>query len=489
MNSLAWRLQDATLLKTQSFVDGHWVSAEPAASVQVKNPANGELIATLACADKQLTRSAIASAESAQRDWRKLPAKTRCQMLMRWHDLMMVHIEDLATIITLEQGKPLREAQAEIRYAAAYIEWFAEEAKRVYGDIIPAPSEDKRIVCLKEPIGVVAAITPWNFPSAMITRKAAPALATGCAIVIKPALETPLSALALAELSQRAGIPSGVFNVLVGENEEIGSELTSNPVIRKLSFTGSTRVGKILQRACSSTLKRTSMELGGNAPFIVFEDADMDAAIVGALASKYRNSGQTCVCSNRFFVHKDIYDEFIERLSNQLKGVKLGDGLDPETDMGPLITSQAVDNVDRVVRQAVEQGARLVSGGARSPVGELFYQPTVLADVQSDMAIFSLEIFGPVIPIIRFSTEEEVISAANSSEFGLASYVYTRDIGRVWRVAEALEYGMVGVNDSAISNEMAPFGGVKQSGFGREGSKYGIEDYLEIKYVLMGGLR
>jgi len=488
LSSLTGRLQDSTLLKTQSFVDNHWVSADSAIKLDVTNPANGDLVATVACADQHLARVAIASAERAQSGWRRMSSKARSETLRRWHDLMLANADDLATILTLEQGKPIREARAEIRYAAAYIEWFAEEAKRVYGDVIPAPSEDKRIVCLKEPIGVVAAITPWNFPCAMITRKAAPALATGCSIVIKPALETPLSALALAELARRAGVPGGVLNVLVGENEEIGPELTSNPVVRKLSFTGSTRVGKILQKACSSTLKRTSMELGGNAPFIVFEDADLEAAVTGALTSKYRNSGQTCVGSNRFFVHEDIYTDFIERLSASLTNIKLGNGLDPDTDMGPLITNQAIEKVDRLVNHAIEQGARLASGGSRSSVGELFYKPTVLADVTSDMAICDMEIFGPVMPVIRFTTEEEVVAAANDSEFGLASYVYTRDIGRVWRVAEALEYGMVGINEGAISNEMAPFGGVKQSGFGREGSKYGVEDYLEIKYVLMGGL-
>jgi succinate-semialdehyde dehydrogenase/glutarate-semialdehyde dehydrogenase len=389
--------------------------------------------------------------------------------------------------MTLEQGKIIAESRGEVAYGASYIEWFAEQAKRIEGDVIPGPSPDKRIVCIKQPVGVCAAITPWNFPNAMITRKAAPALAAGCSIVIKPASETPLSALALAELASRAGIPDGVFNVVVGSSTEIGNELTSNPVVRKLSFTGSTEVGKLLEAQCVPTLKKTSMELGGNAPFIVFDDADLDAAVQGALVSKYRNSGQTCVCSNRLLVHNSIADAFTKKLVDAVSTFRLGNGLD-EVDLGPLVNQRAVQDVDALVQSTVAAGATVACGGGPSPLGGNFYLPTVLTGVTPDMAVFRNEIFGPVAPVTTFETEEEAIALANDTEFGLASYFYTRDIGRVWRVSEALEYGIVGVNEGIISNEMAPFGGVKESGSGREGSKYGIEDYLEIKYVLMGGI-
>jgi succinate-semialdehyde dehydrogenase/glutarate-semialdehyde dehydrogenase len=399
----------------------------------------------------------------------------------------MAHQEDLARIMTLEQGKIIAESRGEVAYGASYIEWFAEQAKRIDGDVIPGPSPDKRIVCIKQPVGVCAAITPWNFPNAMITRKAAPALAAGCSIVIKPASETPLSALALAELASRAGIPDGVINVVVGSSTEIGNELTSNPVVRKLSFTGSTEVGKLLEAQCVPTLKKTSMELGGNAPFIVFDDADLDAAVQGALVSKYRNSGQTCVCSNRLLVHNSIADAFTKKLVDAVSTFRLGNGLD-DVDLGPLVNQRAVQDVDALVQSTVAAGATVACGGGPSPLGGNFYLPTVLTGVTPDMAVFRNEIFGPVAPVTTFETEEEAIALANDTEFGLASYFYTRDIGRVWRVSEKLEYGIVGVNEGIISNEMAPFGGVKESGSGREGSKYGIEDYVEIKYVLMGGI-
>jgi succinate-semialdehyde dehydrogenase/glutarate-semialdehyde dehydrogenase len=419
--------------------------------------------------------------------WRAVPAKVRSNILRDWFNLIMAHQEDLARIMTLEQGKIIAESRGEVAYGASYIEWFAEQAKRIEGDVIPGPSPDKRIVCIKQPVGVCAAITPWNFPNAMITRKAAPALAAGCSIVIKPASETPLSALALAELASRAGIPDGVFNVVVGSSTEIGNELTSNPVVRKLSFTGSTEVGKLLEAQCVPTLKKTSMELGGNAPFIVFDDADLDAAVQGALVSKYRNSGQTCVCSNRLLVHNSIADAFTKKLVDAVSTFRLGNGLD-EVDLGPLVNQRAVQDVDALVQSTVAAGATVACGGGPSPLGGNFYLPTVLTGVTPDMAVFRNEIFGPVAPVTTFETEEEAIALANDTEFGLASYFYTRDIGRVWRVSEALEYGIVGVNEGIISNEMAPFGGVKESGSGREGSKYGIEDYLEIKYVLMGGI-
>jgi succinate-semialdehyde dehydrogenase/glutarate-semialdehyde dehydrogenase len=420
--------------------------------------------------------------------WREVPAKVRAQVLRRWFDLMMAHQEDLAVIMTTEQGKTLAESRGEVAYGASFMEWFGEQAKRIDGDVIPAPSADKRVICIKQPIGVVAAITPWNFPNAMIARKAAPALAAGCTIVIKPASETPLSALAMAELAERAGVPAGVVNVVVGSSSEIGPALTDSPLVRKLTFTGSTEVGRRLEQACSVTLKRTSMELGGNAPFIVFEDADLDAAVQGAVVSKYRNSGQTCVCTNRILVQDSIHDEFVSRLVAATAELKMGNGLDEGVQQGPLVNVGAVGDVEQLVQRSTEAGAHIALGGARSDLGPCYYQPTVLTGVTPDMAVFRNEIFGPVAPVTAFRDEAEAIALANDTEFGLASYFYTRDIGRVWRVAEALDYGMVGINEGIISNEMAPFGGVKASGSGREGSKYGIDDYLEIKYILMGGL-
>ena len=474
------QLNDEALYRTKSFINGLWVDADDGATLEVTNPVNGDVLARVAKVGASETRTAIKAAASAMSVWRAVPAKVRSNILRDWFNLIMAHQEDLARIMTLEQGKIIAESRGEVAYGASYIEWFAEQAKRIDGDVIPGPSPDKRIVCIKQPVGVCAAITPWNFPNAMITRKAAPAIAAGCSIVIKPASETPLSALALAELASRAGIPDGVFNVVVGSSTEIGNELTSNPVVRKLSFTGSTEVGKLLEAQCVPTLKKTSMELGGNAPFIVFDDADLDAAVQGALVSKYRNSGQTCVCSNRLLVHTSIADAFTKKLVDAVSRFRLGNGLD-DVDLGPLVNQRAVQDVDALVQSTVAAGATVACGGGPSPLGGNFYLPTVLTGVTPDMAVFRNEIFGPVAPVTTFETEEEAIALANDTEFGLASYFYTRDIGRVWRVSEALEYGIVGVNEGIISNEMAPFGGVKESGSGREGSKYGIEDYLEIK--------
>ena len=485
---MALELSDAGLLRTEAYINGEWVSADDGARLDVLNPATGEVITSVAKVGAAETRRAIDAAEAAMAEWREVPAKVRAGHLRNWFNIIMAHQEDLARLMTVEQGKVIAEARGEVAYGASYIEWFAEQAKRIDGDVIPAPSADKRVVCLKQPVGVCAAITPWNFPSAMITRKAAPALAAGCSIVIKPASETPLSALALAELAERAGLPKGLVNVVVGSSGDIGGELTASPVIPKLSFTGSTEVGKLLEAQCVPTLKKTSMELGGNAPFIVFDDADLDAAVQGALISKYRNSGQTCVCSNRIFVQRGIAGAFTAKLVEATQALQLGNGLDEQVDCGPLVNARAVTDVDALVQATVSAGATVVLGGKPSALGGNFYEPTILTDVTSDMAVFRNEIFGPVAPIIEFDTEEEVIAMANDTEFGLASYFYTRDIGRVWRVSEALDYGMVGVNEGIISNEMAPFGGVKESGSGREGSKYGIDDYLEIKYVLMGGI-
>lgn len=477
-----------TLLRTQAYIDGNWCDALSGETLAIQNPATGETLANVAKVGKTETEKAIAAADNALPNWRALPAKTRSQILRRWFDLIMMHQEDLAQIMTVEQGKTLAESRSEVAYGASFIEWFAEQAKRIDGDVIPGPSPDKRIVCIKQPVGVVAAITPWNFPNAMIARKAGPALAAGCTIVIKPASETPLSALALAELADQAGVPAGVLNVIVGSSAEVGPELTGNPLVRKVTFTGSTPVGKQLQRECAETMKKTSMELGGNAPFIVFADADIDAAVQGALISKYRNSGQTCVCSNRLFVHESVKDQFIEKLARATAELKMGNGLDDGVGLGPLVNTRAVADVDALVQASVAAGAKVELGGAPSDLGPCYYQPTILSGVTADMAVFRNEIFGPVAPVITFTTEEEVIAMANDTEFGLASYFYTRDIGRVWRVAEALDYGIVGINEGIISNEMAPFGGVKESGSGREGSKYGIDDYVEIKYMLMGGL-
>ena len=476
------------LLRTEAYINGEWVAADNGARLPVTNPATGELLTNVAKAGAAETRRAIEAAEIAMVSWRQLPAKQRAQIMRRWFELIMENQEDLAQIMTLEQGKTVAESRGEVAYGASYIEWYAEQAKRVDGDVIPAPSSDKRIVCIKQPVGVCASITPWNFPNAMITRKAAPALAAGCTIVIKPASETPLSALALAELAHQAGIPPGVLNVLAGSSADIGEELTSNPTVRKLSFTGSTPVGKMLEAQCVPTLKKTSMELGGNAPFIVFDDADIESAVKGALISKYRNSGQTCVCSNRILVQADIAEEFTAKLIAATEALKLGNGLDDGVDLGPLVNAKAVTDVHKLVQESVAAGAKVALGGAPSDLGECFYQPTILTGIRPDMPVFRNEIFGPVAPIVTFETEAEAIELANDTEFGLASYFYTRDIGRVWRVAEALEYGIVGINEGIISNEMAPFGGIKESGSGREGSKYGIDDYLEIKYMLMGGL-
>ena len=481
-------LSDPSLLKTQAYIDGQWVDADDGATFPVTNPANGELIATVAKLGAAETARAIAAADRAMLEWKALPAKARANILRKWFDLMMANQEDLAIIMTAEQGKVLAESRGEVAYGAAFVEWFGEEAKRIDGDVIPGPSSDKRIICIKQPVGVVAAITPWNFPNAMIARKAAPALAAGCSIIIKPATETPLSAFAMAELAERAGVPAGVLNVVAGSSSHIGGEMTGNPTVRKLTFTGSTPVGKMLEAQCAETMKKTSMELGGNAPFIVFEDADMDAAIQGALISKYRNAGQTCVCSNRLFVQDSIYDAFVEKLVAATAAMTVGDGAQAGIDIGPLVNAGAVNDVDELVSASVQAGAKVALGGGAHELGGCFYQPTILTEVTADMAVFRNEIFGPVAPVIRFSTEQEVIAMANDTEFGLASYFYTRDIGRVWRVAEALEYGIVGINEGIISNEMAPFGGVKESGSGREGSKYGIDDYVEIKYMLMGGL-
>ncbi len=483
------KLADSSLLKTAAYVDGAWVQAQSGARFTVTNPATGETIAEIADQTDVDTRAAIAAAHKALPAWRAKTAKERAGLMRKWFDLMMANQEDLAVIMTAEQGKPLAESRGEIAYGASFIEWFAEEGKRVYGDVIPTPQNGRRIVVLKEPIGVVAAITPWNFPNAMITRKCAPALAAGCTFIIKPAGETPLSALAIAELAHRAGIPKGVFNVVTGTAAaKIGGELTGSPLVRKFSFTGSTEIGKLLIRQCAATVKKVSMELGGNAPFIVFDDADLDAAADGAMLSKFRNMGQTCVCANRILVQDKVYDAFAEKLAARIARLKLGNGLEVGVTQGPLINEEAVEKAERLLKDAAAKGAKIVSGGKRSALGGSFFEPTLVTGVKNDMAIAQEEIFGPVATLIRFGTEAEAIAIANDTEFGLASYFYARDLGRVWRVAEGLEYGIVGINEGIISTEVAPFGGVKESGLGREGSKYGIEDYLEIKYLAMGGL-
>ncbi|MFQ5564870.1 MAG: NAD-dependent succinate-semialdehyde dehydrogenase [Paracoccaceae bacterium] len=485
---MSMQIADKTLLKTQAFIDGKWVDADGGETLAVTNPANGEVIAEVASCGTAETRRAIEAAEAALVAWRKTTAKERSGVLRRWFDLMMESREDLAQIMTAEQGKPLAEARGEIAYGASYIEWFAEEAKRVYGDTIPEPSKDRRIVCIKQPVGVVACITPWNFPNAMLTRKIAPALAAGCTVVCKPANATPLSAYAFAELAVRAGVPAGVINIVTGRTSEIGEELTSNPIVRKLTFTGSTAVGKQLMAACAATVKRTSMELGGNAPFIVFEDADLDAAVAGAIICKFRNAGQTCVCANRILVQESVYDEFTGKLMAAAAGLKMGNGTAEGVSIGPLINEEAANDVLAFVEDALSKGANVAAGGHRSDLGACFVEPTVLTNVSDDMRVFREEIFGPVAPLFKFRTEEEAIAMANDTEVGLACYFYARDIGRIWRVGEALEYGIVGINEGIISNEMAPFGGIKESGQGREGSKYGMDDYLEIKYMCVGGL-
>jgi len=484
----ALELKNPTLFREACYVDGEWIQADSGQSVPVDNPATGEVIGKVPKVGMVETKRAIEAANRAFLTWSKKTAKERAGILRRWFDLMMANQEDLARLMTVEQGKPLTESRGEVAYAAAFLEWFGEEAKRIYGDTIPQHQADKRIVVIKQPIGVVACITPWNFPLAMITRKVGPALAAGCTVVAKPASQTPFSALALAELAEQAGVPKGVFNVVTGGARDIGGELTSNPIVRKLSFTGSTEIGKVLMAQCAGTVKKLSLELGGNAPFIVFDDADLDAAVEGAIASKYRNTGQTCVCTNRLLVQDSVYDAFATKLVAAVKTLKPAPGLEPGATQGPLIDSAALEKVEEHVRDAQSKGARVLAGGKQHALGGRFYEPTVLADVTSQMAVAREETFGPVAPLFRFKTEAEAVSLANDTEFGLAAYFYGRDIARVWRVAEALEYGIVGINTGLISTEVAPFGGVKESGLGREGSKYGIEEFVEIKYMCFGGI-
>ncbi len=482
-------LSDPKLLRSKALVNGEWLDSVSNQTFDVLNPANGEAIASVSKCGQAETQRAIKAAEQAFENWRETGAKARSALLMNWHDLIVDNIDDLAMILTTEMGKPLKEARGEIAYGANYVKWFAEEAKRIYGDTLPSPASDKRVVVLKQPIGVIACITPWNFPNAMLARKIAPALAAGNTVVCKPANETPLSALALGELAIRAGIPDGVINILCGVTAEIGTEVTSNPIVRKLSFTGSTRVGKKLTADCAQTMKRTSMELGGNAPYIVFDDADLDEAISGVMACKFRNAGQTCVCANRIFVQSGIYDAFMERFRTATEALTIGDGRDAGVDIGPLVNACAAGGVRDIITDAISKGANLVIGGTDVvDAGKNYIKPTILTGVTPDMRVFTDEIFGPVAPVFKFETEDEVIALANDTPFGLAAYFFARDIGRVWRVSEKLEYGMVGINTGAISNEMAPFGGIKESGQGREGSKYGLDDYLEIKSLTMGGI-
>jgi succinate-semialdehyde dehydrogenase/glutarate-semialdehyde dehydrogenase len=481
-------LKDPSLFRQQAYIDGQWVGADNGQTFDVTNPATGEVIASVPQMGKAEAERAVVAAHKAFKQWKRKTAKGRAELLQRWYALMQENLEDLAQILTAEQGKPLAEARGELANGTSFVQWFAEEAKRIYGDTIPQPSADKRILVTKEPIGVAAAITPWNFPHAMITRKVAPALAAGCAMVLRPASQTPLSALALAVLAERAGIPAGVFSVVTGSATQIGSVLTRHQWVRKFSFTGSTPVGRLLIGQCADTVKKVSMELGGNAPFIVFDDADLDQAVEGAMLSKFRNAGQTCVCANRIYVQDSIYDQFAEKLAAAAQKLVLGDGTQPGVTQGPMIDEAAVRKVEEHIGDALEKGARLVTGGKRHALGGSFFEPTVMIGVTAEMKVAQEETFGPLAPLFRFSSEEEVIQQANDTEFGLASYFYARDIGRVMRVSEELEYGMVGVNTAAIANEMAPFGGVKQSGLGREGSKYGIEDYLETKYVCLGGV-
>ncbi|MES9900035.1 MAG: NADP-dependent succinate-semialdehyde dehydrogenase [Sedimenticola sp.] len=480
------KLNNPSLFRQQAYINGSWVDASSAATMTITNPANGHVLGTVPEMGGDETREAIEAADKAWPAWREKTAAERSALLMRWRDLMMENQEDLAQLMTAEQGKPLAEARGEVVYGASFYEWFAEEAKRIYGETIPSHQADKRILVLKQPIGVCAAITPWNFPIAMITRKAGAALAAGCTMVIKPGEDTPFSALALCELAEQAGIPAGVINVVTGVPQDIGAELTSNPTVRKLSFTGSTAVGKLLMRQCADTMKKLSLELGGNAPFIVFDDADLDAAVEGAMASKYRNSGQTCVCANRFLVQDTVYDIFAEKLAVAISTLQVGEGTEKGVTQGPLINEAAVEKVERHIGDAVAKGARVTVGGARHAKGGTFFQPTLLTNVSTNMLVSSEETFGPVAPLFRFSDEAEAIKLANDSEFGLAAYFYSRDLGRGWRVSEALEYGIVGLNSGIISTAVAPFGGVKQSGIGREGSRHGIDEYLEMKYVCMG---
>jgi succinate-semialdehyde dehydrogenase / glutarate-semialdehyde dehydrogenase len=486
--SAAAELKDQRLFREACYVDGQWMQAKSGQTIDVDNPATSEAIGHVPKLGAAETRQAIEAAHAAFPAWSKKAAKERAAILRCWFDLMMANQEDLARLMTLEQGKPLSESRGEVAYAAAFLEWFGEEAKRIYGDTIPPHQADKRIVVIKQPIGVVACITPWNFPLAMITRKAGPALGAGCTVVLKPATQTPFSALALAELAERAGVPKGVFNIVTGPAKEIGGELTSNPIVRKLSFTGSTEIGKLLMAECSGTVKKLSLELGGNAPFIVFDDADLDAAVEGAIASKYRNTGQTCVCTNRVLVQDSVYDVFASKLAAAVKGLKAAPGLEPGATQGPLIDDAAVEKVESHIRDAKSKGAKVLVGGARHALGGRFFEPTILTEVTPQMAVAREETFGPVAPLFRFKTEAEAIALANDTEFGLAAYFYGRDICRVWRVAEALESGIVGINTGLISTEVAPFGGVKESGLGREGSKYGIDEFVEIKYLCFGGI-
>ncbi|UQV46226.1 NADP-dependent succinate-semialdehyde dehydrogenase [Janthinobacterium lividum] len=482
------QLKDPTLLRHQAYVNGAWADADGGQTINVSNPATGEQIGTVPLMGAAETRRAIEAANAAWPAWRKKTAKERAAVLRRWHDLILENADDLALIMTTEQGKPLPEAKGEVQFGASFIEWFAEEGKRVAGDTLQSPWPDRRLVITKEPIGVCAAITPWNFPAAMITRKVGPALAAGCPMVLKPAEATPFSALALAVLAERAGVPAGVFSIVTGAPKDIGGEMTSNPIVRKLTFTGSTQVGRLLAEQCAPTIKKLSLELGGNAPFIVFDDADLDAAVEGAIASKYRNAGQTCVCANRLYVQDSVYDAFADKLVAAVAKLKVGNGIEAGVTQGPLIDAKAVAKVEEHVADALGKGGRLLAGGKRHALGNGFFEPTIIADVTNDMRVATEETFGPLAPLFRFKTDDEVIALANNTEFGLAAYFYSRDIGRIWRVAEGLETGMVGVNTGLISNEIAPFGGVKQSGLGREGSTYGIEDYLVIKYICMGGI-
>ncbi|WP_407277648.1 NADP-dependent succinate-semialdehyde dehydrogenase [Aromatoleum evansii] len=479
-------MNDLTLLRQRAYVDGQWVCARNNETQSICNPATGELIGNVPLMGAHETRTAIDAANRALPAWRSLTAKERAARLRAWFDLMIENQDQLARLMTIEQGKPLAEARNEILYAASFLEWFAEEGKRIYGDVIPAPQADKRVLVIKQPIGVAAAITPWNFPSAMITRKVGPALAAGCTMVLKPAPQTPFSALALAELAERAGIPPGVFNVVTGSAGEIGAELTSNPIVRKLTFTGSTNVGRLLMAECARDIKKVSLELGGNAPFIVFEDADLDSAIEGVLVAKYRNNGQTCVCANRIYVHDSVYDAFADKLKKAVEAFQVGNGLKSGVNMGPLINESAVEKVQAHIADAVGKGARILTGGKAHSLGGTFFEPTVLTEVSHDSLVAKEETFGPLAPLFRFRNEDDVIAYANDTEYGLAAYFYTRDLARTFRVAEALEYGMIGINSGAISTEVAPFGGVKASGLGREGSKYGIEEYVEIKYLSIG---
>jgi succinate-semialdehyde dehydrogenase/glutarate-semialdehyde dehydrogenase len=482
----ALQLKDMSLFRQQCYVDGTWVDADDKSTLAVHNPANGQLVGTVPKMGVPETRRAIEAANAAWPAWRAKTAKERAAILRKWFDLIMANQEDLAVMMTVEQGKPLTESRGEIAYGASFIEWFAEEAKRVYGETIPAPAADRRIVVIKQPVGVCAAVTPWNFPNAMITRKAGPALAAGCTMVIKPASQTPFSALALCELAERAGVPKGVLSVVTGASGPIGKELTTNPIVRKFTFTGSTEVGKLLMSQCASTVKKVSLELGGNAPFIVFDDADLDSAVEGAMASKYRNTGQTCVCANRIFVQDGVYDAFAKKLADKVSAMKVGFGLEDGVVQGPLIDMKAVEKVEEHISDALEKGARVVTGGKRHEKGGQFFQPTVLADVTPAMKITREETFGPVAPLYRFKTEKELIDLANDTEYGLAAYFYSRDIGRIWRVAEGIESGIVGINVGIISTEVAPFGGYKESGIGREGSHHGMDEFLEVKYLCMG---